>query len=63
VDWLQAEGGVLTFRTPEEALAGLEEVNHHYDFHSQEARAVAEAYFDASRVLPRLLTASLGVAH
>jgi hypothetical protein len=58
-DWLSAAGGVIAFGTPEEAVAGVEEINRRYDFHCQEARAVAAAYFAATIVLPALLQATL----
>jgi hypothetical protein len=47
--------GLLTFRTPEEALAGVEEVEADYERHARAARAVAEERFDSDRVLSRLL--------
>ena len=58
-DWLSAPGGVIAFRTPEEAVEGVEEVCGRYEFHAREARAVAEEYFDAGKVLPQLLDRSL----
>lgn len=54
-DWLQTGAGVIPFSTPEEALAGIEEINSRYEFHCQAARAIAEEYFDARKVLPRLI--------
>jgi hypothetical protein len=54
-DWLEHEGGVIPFSTPEEAAAGIEEVNNRYEFHCRAARAVAEEYFDARRVLPPMI--------
>lgn len=53
--WLPSGEGVLTFRTPEEALAGIEEINRRYEFHCVAARAVAEEYFAADKILPRLI--------
>ena len=58
-DWLRPAGGVIPFSTPEEAVAGIEEINNRYEFHCQTARAVAEEYFDAHRVLTELLERSL----
>jgi hypothetical protein len=58
-DWLQSAGGVIPFDTPEEALAGIEEVNGRYEFHCRAARGVAEEYFDARKVLTELLERSL----
>ena len=47
--------GLLAFRTPDEAQAGVEEIRCHYDKHCRAARAVAEEYFDSDKVLTRLL--------
>jgi hypothetical protein len=58
-DWLAAAGGVVAFRTPEEAAAGVDEVRGRYAFHAREARAVAAEYFDAARVLPPLVERAL----
>jgi hypothetical protein len=54
-DWLPTGAGVLPFSSPEEALAGIEEVNSRYAFHCKAARAIAEEYFDSRKVLPRLI--------
>ncbi len=54
-EWLRVEGGVISFSTPEEAVAAIEEVNSRYEFHGRMARAVAEEYFDARKVLTDLL--------
>ena len=54
-DWLQVGSGVMPFTTPEEALGAIEEVNTRYEFHCQAARAIAEEYFDARKVLTRLI--------
>jgi hypothetical protein len=54
-DWLKADGGVVGFRTIDEALAGLEDLASRYDDHCSAAREVAQHYFDARKVLPDLL--------
>ena len=54
-DWLRADAGVLPFETMEEAIEAIEEVEAHYSRHREAARAVAETYFDAMKILPRLL--------
>ncbi len=54
-DWLEVGSGVMAFNTPEEALGAIEEVNARYEFHCQAARAIAEEYFDARKVLTRLI--------
>ena len=47
--------GLLAFTTPDEAAAGVEEIEQNYEHHSQAARAFAEEYFDSNKVLTRLL--------
>jgi len=54
-DWLEVGFGVMPFTTPEEALEAIEEVNARYEFHCQAARAIAEEYFDARKVLTHLI--------
>lgn len=54
-DWLPTGSGVIPFTTPEEALAGVEEIHARYAHHCRAARAIAEEYFDARKVLPRLI--------
>lgn len=46
--------GLLAFQTVEEAAAALDEVNRDYATHCRAARAIAEEYFSAERVLGRL---------
>jgi hypothetical protein len=60
--WLHAEGGVLPFTTPDEAKDAIEDVNARYTFHCEQARLVAETYFDAGRVLTDLLERSMTVS-
>jgi hypothetical protein len=55
-DWLPTGAGVIPFSTPQEALAGVQEISRRYAFHCQAARAIAEEYFDARQVLSHLLT-------
>jgi hypothetical protein len=47
--------GVLSFSTLEEALNGIEEVSGRYEVHCRAARDIAEQYFDARKVLAKLL--------
>jgi hypothetical protein len=54
-EWLDAGLGVIPFRTPDEALAGIEDVNSRYAVHCRAARELADEYFDARKVLPPLL--------
>lgn len=53
--WLETGSGVIAFTSPEEALAGIEEVNQNYEFHSRAAREIAETYFDSNQILNKLL--------
>jgi hypothetical protein len=52
--------GLIAFSTLEEAAAGVDTIERDYDRHSRAARELAEEYFDADKVLSRLLT-RLGV--
>jgi hypothetical protein len=52
--------GLLTFRTVEEAAAGVEELLRDYPRHARAARDIAEEYFDSDKVLRQLLS-KLGV--
>lgn len=47
--------GLLTFRTPEEALAGLRAIDEDYVEHTEAARALAERHLDARIVLRGML--------
>jgi hypothetical protein len=57
-DWLNPGAGILSFVTPEEALGAIDAVSARYDEHCRAARVVAEEFFDAQKVLPRLLEAA-----
>jgi hypothetical protein len=52
--------GLLTFRTLEEAVAGVREINGHYAEHCRAARELAEEQFHSSVVLRQIL-ATAGV--
>lgn len=54
-DRIPTGAGLLAFNTPEEALAGIEEINRRYAFHCRAARELAEACFDANKILPALI--------
>jgi hypothetical protein len=47
--------GLVTFRTPAEAVAGVEAIMAHYARHARAARAIAEECFDSDKVLRRLI--------
>ncbi len=57
-DWLEADAGLIVFSTPDEAVAGIEEINSRYEFHCEAAREIAKEYFDASKILADLLERS-----
>ncbi len=57
-DSLPTGKGLLTFRTAEEALAGLRSIDRDYREHGQAARALAERCFDSAQVLGRILERS-----
>ena len=58
-DWLPTGAGVVPFSSPEEALASVDAINSHYEFHCRTARAIAEEYFGSSKVLPRFVEAAM----
>ena len=47
--------GLLTFRTMEEAVLGIEAINSNYKAHCRAAREIAEEYFDGEKVLSNML--------
>lgn len=51
-------GGLLRFRTLEEAVKCLDEAVENYDRHARQARALAEENFDARKVVARVLELS-----
>jgi hypothetical protein len=53
--------GLVPFRTPDDAVAGVERIAADYENHCRAARALAEEYFDSDKVLGRLLE-EVGVA-
>ena len=54
--YLPAGTGLLTFTTPEEAIAAIADVNDRYAEHQAAARALAEEHFEAGKVCQNLLT-------
>jgi len=61
-NWLETGAGVIAFSTPDEAIAGVKEINSRYDFHCRAACKSAEQYFDACLILPPLLESILNAA-
>jgi hypothetical protein len=53
--------GLLSFRTLEEAVAGVARIMDDYEHHCRAARAIAEEFFDANRILRRLIE-DVGIA-
>jgi hypothetical protein len=47
--------GLLAFSNVDDAVAGIERINADYARHARRAREIANEYFDANRVLSRLL--------
>jgi hypothetical protein len=58
-DWLPRGLGVHPFTTLEEAAAGVEAVNSRYQQNCKAARDLAAEYFDAGKVLTRLIDSAL----
>jgi hypothetical protein len=58
--WLPTGTGLVAFGTPEEALAGIADIDRRYAVHCRAAREIAEEYFDARTVLPELLESAMG---
>lgn len=56
-DFLPTGEGLFAFRTVDDVLAAIDEVNGDYPRHARAARAIAEEHFDSDRVLARLLEA------
>ena len=55
-EWRLPTGkGLLTFRTSEEAVAGIQSINTDYLAHCHAARRLAEAYFNSDVVLTSML--------
>jgi hypothetical protein len=50
--------GILPFKTQDDAVAAIQEVDCHYAKHAAAARAIAEEYFDSEKVLSRLIEES-----
>jgi len=51
--------GLLAFNTLEEAVASIKDIEANYPRHAKAARAIAAEYFDATKVLPRLVEESM----
>jgi hypothetical protein len=54
-DMIPTGEGLLSWTTLDEAVAAIEEVERDYERHARAARELAEDYFDAAKVLPKML--------
>jgi hypothetical protein len=57
---LPSGDGLLSFSSIDEAAAGIDRINSDYDRHARRASEIAHEYFDAARVLSRLLEVACG---
>ena len=57
--FLPDASGLFRFKTPSEAAAALETVSTDYPRQCAKARALAEEFFDATRITKRLLEIAL----
>jgi hypothetical protein len=53
--YLPTGQGLFSFRTTEDVLVAIEELNRDYPGHARQARSLAEEFFDSNKVLNRLL--------
>jgi hypothetical protein len=58
-EWLPCGRGVIAFRSPDEVVSAVSEVEGDYDMHCRTARELAEEYFSARHVLPSLIDAAM----
>jgi hypothetical protein len=54
-DWLPTGKGVLRFSDVEDVIGALRELDADYDSHARAAREIAEEYFEATKVIGRML--------
>jgi hypothetical protein len=54
-DTLETGDGLIAFRTLEDAIGGVAQIQSDYAKHSRAARHVAEEYFDSNVVLTRFV--------
>lgn len=54
-NFMPAGEGLLSFRTPQEALEGIQKINKEYKQHCTNARKIAAEFFEAKKVLKALL--------
>ena len=56
-EFLPAGKGLLTFRTMDEAVAGVAEIDRNWNSHSRAARQIAQEYLGSDRCLSEMLAA------
>ncbi len=61
-DYLPRGEGMFRFRTTSDAAAALDAVNSDYPRHCHAAREIADAHFDARRILTTILDTALAPA-
>jgi len=54
---LPAGDGLVLFRMPDDAVAGVAGIDARYARHARAARALAEEHLDSQRVLPAMIAA------
>ncbi|HEX2229240.1 MAG TPA: glycosyltransferase family 1 protein [Candidatus Binatia bacterium] len=62
-DVLPVGEGLLSFRTVEEAVASIKDIEGSYARHAKAARELAAEYFDATKVLARLIDDAVNVGN
>ena len=58
-EWLETGSGIISFSTPDEVIAGIEEINSHYEFHCCAARSIAEEFFESKKILSSLVESAI----
>jgi hypothetical protein len=53
--WLPTGEGLFAFDSIDDALVGIEALNHDYPRHARAARTIAEEHFASDKVLSQLL--------
>lgn len=58
-DRLETGRGLLAYRTPDQAVAGIEEIRRQFPQHMRAARELAESRFDSKQILSELVESAL----
>lgn len=59
-DHLPTGVGLIAFKTLEEAVNGIDDINRNYKAHCEAARQIAQQHFDYRKVLPEMLRICMG---